>query len=47
MLGVDDIRELFSVDLLLKDPHLDCPVKVVKVLNVGTNDLCNGRAPGK
>lgn len=45
MLGVDDVGQVLSVHFFLKDPHLDLVVEMLKVLNIASNDLCNGRTP--
>lgn len=41
MLSVDDVRQVSSIDLLLKDPHLDLVVEMLKVGDIATNDPCN------
>lgn len=45
MLGVDDLGEVLSVNLLLEDPHLDGLVKVIELWDVGSDDLGNGGTP--
>ena len=45
VLGVDDLGEVLSVDLLLKDPHLDGLVKVIELWDIGSDDLGNGGTP--
>lgn len=45
MLGVDDLGQVASVDLLLKDPHLDLVVILVEELDVASNDLGDSGTP--
>lgn len=45
--GVDDLSQVASIDLLLKDPHLDLIVVLTEQLDVASNDLGNSGTPRK
>jgi hypothetical protein len=46
VLGVDDLRELLAVHLLLEDPHVDVALeRLGQVLGVLADDAGDGRAP--
>lgn len=44
--AVDDLGELFAVDLLLKHVHRDAILERGQPLGVHADDFGNGRAPG-
>ena len=45
MLSVDDLGQVFSINLLLKDPHLHLVVEVVQLEHIPSDDLGDGRTP--
>jgi hypothetical protein len=47
VLSVDDLGQVASVDLLLKDPHLDLVIKVVELLGVASDNLGDGGTPSR